>query len=415
MQPSEQDGPVATDEDPNGAEDAVRQGLGLCLSGGGYRAALFHLGALRRLNELGVLARVDTIASVSGGSIASAFVAGKLARLALRDGVYGDWEGEIAAPFRRFARRNIRTSSILQIALPWNWLRPGSQTRKLESYYRRHVTGQSLHQLPERPRFVFCATDMMFGVNWVFGRDRVGDYQVGYFKRLPDWPVARAVAASSCFPPPFHPMHVKLKAEQLTAGKATAKGRYADIISRLKLTDGGVYDNMGLEPVWKSHADLLISDGGGTFKFEPDDHVLERLGKYASIATNQVSALRRRWLFDRERYGTIRFARWHVGSAVANYDPDAPGYSRDLAKQVIRHIRTDMDCFSHAEIAVLENQGYMVADAALRKHAGHLLDPARQAPLVAPHPAWMDEDKAAKALARSHKRFPITGRYRWFH
>ena len=260
-----------------------------------------------------------------------------------------------------------------------------------------------------------CATDMMFGVNWVFGRERVGDYQVGYFKQVPDWPVALAVAASSCFPPPFQPMHLKLSPADLTAGKATAKGRYADIVSRLKLTDGGVYDNMGLEPVWKSHADLLISDGGGTFKFEPDDHVLDRLNKYASIATNQVSALRRRWLFDRERNGDIRFARWHVGSAVANYDPDAPGYSRELAKEVIRHIRTDMDCFSHAEIAVLENQGYLVADASLRKHAGHLLDPARQAPLAPPHPEWMDEAKAAKALARSHKRFPITGRYRWFH
>ena len=43
--------------------------LALCLSGGGFRAALFHLGALRRLNELGILSRVDTIASVSGGSI----------------------------------------------------------------------------------------------------------------------------------------------------------------------------------------------------------------------------------------------------------------------------------------------------------------------------------------------------------
>ena len=362
-------------DDAQGGESPERTGLGLCLSGGGYRAALFHLGALRRLNELGILSRVDTIASVSGGSIASAFVADKLGGLALADGVYGGWDEAVARPFRRFARRNIRTAAILQIALPWNWLRPGSQTRKLQSFYRRHVTGQSLRQLPEKPRFVFCATDMLFGVNWVFARDRVGDYQVGYFKQVPDWPVARAVAASSCFPPPFQPMHLSLIPADLTAGKATAKGRYADIIARLKLTDGGVYDNMGLEPVWKSHADLLISDGGGTFKFEPDDHVLDRLNKYASIATNQVSALRRRWLFDRERNKTIRFARWHVGSAVANYDPAATGYSSALAKEVIRHIRTDMDCFSHAEIAVLENQGYLVADAALRKHAGHLLDP----------------------------------------
>jgi len=46
-----------------------RRGLAICLSGGGYRAALFHLGGLRRLNELGILSSIDTISSVSGGSI----------------------------------------------------------------------------------------------------------------------------------------------------------------------------------------------------------------------------------------------------------------------------------------------------------------------------------------------------------
>ena len=42
-----------------------RHGMALCLSGGGYRAALFHLGVLRRLNELGTLGRIDTISARS--------------------------------------------------------------------------------------------------------------------------------------------------------------------------------------------------------------------------------------------------------------------------------------------------------------------------------------------------------------
>src|SRR5213593_1149029 len=57
-------------------DQAPNDRIALCLSGGGYRASLFHLGALRRLNELGVLSRVDTIASVSGGSILAAQIAG---------------------------------------------------------------------------------------------------------------------------------------------------------------------------------------------------------------------------------------------------------------------------------------------------------------------------------------------------
>jgi NTE family protein len=47
--------------------------FGLALSGGGYRAAAFHLGTLRALHRIGVLDKVDVISSVSGGSILSAF------------------------------------------------------------------------------------------------------------------------------------------------------------------------------------------------------------------------------------------------------------------------------------------------------------------------------------------------------
>jgi predicted acylesterase/phospholipase RssA len=46
--------------------------VGICLSGGGYRAALFHLGALRRLHEVGVLQQITDVSSVSGGSLRSA-------------------------------------------------------------------------------------------------------------------------------------------------------------------------------------------------------------------------------------------------------------------------------------------------------------------------------------------------------
>ena len=65
---------------------ARRNGIGLCLSGGGFRAALFHLGALRRLQELDVLRRVRWISAVSGGSI----IAGHLAQCQTKYGKNGD-------------------------------------------------------------------------------------------------------------------------------------------------------------------------------------------------------------------------------------------------------------------------------------------------------------------------------------
>jgi NTE family protein len=81
----------------------------------------------------------------------------------------------------------------------------------------------------------------------------------------------------------------------------------------------------------------------------------------------------------------------------------AGGYSEDLAKEVISEIRTDLDAFSDAEAAVLENDGYLLADAAMRKHAvGFIPDPVPG--LNIPHPEWMDEDRVKDALRESAKR-----------
>src|SRR5258705_10811805 len=51
-----------------------KPGIALCLSGGGYRAMLFHLGALWRLNEVGLMKKLVRVSSVSGGSITAAML-----------------------------------------------------------------------------------------------------------------------------------------------------------------------------------------------------------------------------------------------------------------------------------------------------------------------------------------------------
>src|SRR5713101_6845273 len=65
----------AADEPGAPAAKGPRPGIGLCLSGGGYRAMLFHVGVLWRLNELGYLPKLDRISSVSGGSITAGALA----------------------------------------------------------------------------------------------------------------------------------------------------------------------------------------------------------------------------------------------------------------------------------------------------------------------------------------------------
>ena len=168
---------------------AQRTGIGLALSGGGYRAALFHLGALRRLNEVGLLSNLRTISSVSGGSILSAHLATRLSWPLT--GVVSDWEERIAKPFRSFTSVNIRNTPVLKrFLLPWNWPRDSVQVETLASEYESKLTKLKLIDLPEKPNFIYNATDLAFGVDWNFQRDCIGDYQAGYIRLTPpDWPL----------------------------------------------------------------------------------------------------------------------------------------------------------------------------------------------------------------------------------
>ncbi|MDQ4077887.1 MAG: patatin-like phospholipase family protein [Chloroflexota bacterium] len=385
-----------------------RQGVALCLSGGGYRAALFHLGALRRLNEQGILSQLDTISSVSGGSLIAAHLADRLRPWPAPGTVVPDWEERVASPFRALARQNIRTAPLLKRLLPWNWFQPSTAIDALAESLERHLTSLKLTELPDRPQFIFCATDMTFGVNWEFTKAHIGDYQAGYLRPAPAWPVARAVAASSCFPPVFDPMQLDLDPNQLRGGSVPLGATWDALVAALRLTDGGVYDNMALEPVWKSSRVVLVSNGGATFDFGSGTNWLTRLLRYNTITGNQAGAIRKRWLIAGFINGVMAGAYWGIGSAVKSYGEIAPpGYSKRLVEEVIAEIRTDLDAFSEAEIAVLENHGYLLADAAIQRHARTLLQEPI-APLSIPHPRWMDEERVREVLEESHRvRLPL--------
>lgn len=383
-----------------------RQGIGLCLSGGGFRATLFHLGALRRLNELRVLPALRTVSSVSGGSIMAAHLATVIARNGT--GGLGEWDQRVAQHLLAFTAADRRTKAILKRLLPWNWFRTSTGVEALAAGYARNLTSLGLVELPVQPNFVLCATDMAFGVNWVFERTRMGDYRAGYAAPPPaDWPLARAVAASSCFPPVFNPLPVRVAPQAMSGGSYPKGPRRDTLVGGMRLTDGGDYDNLGLEPVWKNHSTVLVSDGGAPLDTSEDRGLLWRVTRYSEILGNQAHALRLRWLIASFDAGQFQGSYWGLRSATTSYDPAfRDGYSKDLATEVIAGIRTDLDAFSVAEASVLENHGYWLTEAALRRHVAGLIPADAPAPRT-PHPEWMDEDRVRDALRASGKR-------RWF-
>jgi len=396
---------ILSDSDPK---------IALCLSGGGYRAALFHLGALRRLNELGILKRLDSISSVSGGSIISGFLAKQCAQYKAKEKIVSNWDREIAFPFKAFCQHDIRTGPILRrILVPW-WR--DAQVIALEKIFDKWFQRLKLSDLPLRPRFIFCATDILFGVNWIFERNKVGDYRAGYLKPSPHWTVAKAVAASSCFPPIFDPMRVGKEFAQERSKHMEISERKRQYLNKIRLCDGGIYDNIGLEPVWKNHDIVIVSDGGAPFKVFTAQAGLRLWKRYFDIAANQAMGIRKRWLIAQFHTQTIKnesvqFLKqgcyWSIGNSSNEKEiNESFGYSNDFIRGFISRIRTDLDGFLTGEIAVLENHGYMVTDRIIKKRLPGLL-PDKIPKLKIPNPEWMDDKRAREELRYSAKRISL--------
>jgi NTE family protein len=380
-----------------------RKGTALCFSGGGYRASLFHLGVVRRLDELGALTRIDTFTSVSGGSIFAAHLAAHAARnphaWARRGERLEGFEEQVAAPMRELAQHNIRTLTVLARLLPRNWSKQNAQIEALTDRLAEGPVGAArLSDLPERPRFVFCASEMQFRSQWTADARSVGAEACGH-GASGDWTIARAAAASSCLPGVFTPMRIH---DVLDGGSYDGRDRAA-LLAKLDLADGGMYDNLGVEPVWQDHETVLVSDAGPSLAPDPGFGSIWSQLRFAIILLEQATDLRKRWLISSFISGLLYGAYWGIGSTPSRYPAahEVPTYGDGLVRESIAPIRIDLDVFSEGERAVLENHGYLMAELAIRSHAPELAADAQ--PPSPPFPEWMDEERAAHALRESGK------------
>jgi NTE family protein len=175
--------------------EKVEDIVGLCLSGGGYRAMVYHVGALVRLNELGFLSKLREIASVSGGSITAGMLAAAWGKLRFDDkGRAINLVEEVADPLIRFAAIGVDVRAILLGLLPGR-----TAANEIAAAYDRHLfSGATLQDIPDEPRFTFMATNLQTGSGWRFAKAYAADYRVGRINR-PTLSLACVVAASSAF------------------------------------------------------------------------------------------------------------------------------------------------------------------------------------------------------------------------
>lgn len=359
--------------------------IGLALSGGGFRATLFGLGSLWRLNDAGLLGKLDRITSVSGGSILAGVLAQRWKKLEFTDGEATNFESEIAAPVREFCSHGIDVKAfLLGVINPFK-----STADMLANAYHKALFGDTLmRDLPDAntgkgPKFIFYATNLQTGRSFRFRQDIIADYVLGTAD-VTDIPLAFAVAASSGFPPLFSP--IVLKTDPARWKVEAGFPAIDEFRSRILLTDGGVYDNMGLESLVDNVKIVLVSDAGAPFaaQLRPHTCMFTQLARVRDILIDQTRALRKRRLIDEFITGQKRGGFWGIDTKIGDFPAietltgDTPG------SEALARVATRLSGQPPERQGQLINWGYALCDAAIRSRANLPVQRASGLPM----PQW---------------------------
>ena len=342
--------------------DNVTDGFGLCLSGGGFRASLFHAGTLVALNHYGLLQKVDRFSSVSGGSITAGLLGLQWQSLNFESGVATDLGPKVIQPVLRFCRRRIDINAIGLGMLPG--IRGGHRLARLYDKYL--FEGATLQDLPDTPRFVINASNIGSGKLWRFSKAYAADYRVGMIDD-PKFALAKAVAASSAFPPVLTPVVFDLRGLQVkeTVGADLHRAPFAE---RAELTDGGVYDNLGTEAVWKRCRTVFVSNAGKPLGEMPKPvaRFYRKALRANSMIHSQSEALRIRILRYLYQSGQRDGAYWALDEEMAAFPDQILGRSRADFQRAAK-IRTRLNPFKPAEQKLLLELGFVATVHAIRQ------------------------------------------------
>ncbi|MFZ5959993.1 patatin-like phospholipase family protein [Pseudomonas knackmussii] len=330
----------------------VEKRIGLALSGGGYRAAAFHLGVMQQLQALGLLDKLDLLSCVSGGSIAGASVAlnwGRADKLDL---------------LKQFlSTKSIAVSSVLGGVLdPFS-----SRILKLAESYDTHLYGkQKLSSLSGGPRIYLNATNLATGNLFFFvaggGKPtEMGEHEMGVVA-ADSFPISQAVAASSAFPPVFPPLRLDAN---VYAPAATTE--------YVTLSDGGVYDNMGVNPVLRDRNALdyvIVSDGGKPFAIDnrPTESGAIVLKEGLDIMMEQIRGLEFDRLQHRFLAGKGPKPMWFsIDSRIGEAQPGDAAFCSVIG--------TNLAKLSAEEMTVLTRHGGALVKTRISLYAPELLGP----------------------------------------
>jgi len=285
--------------------------IGLALSGGGMRAAVFHLGALRFLAEKKLLENIKYISTVSGGTL--------LVGLIYHSNEYNWPTSEIFLSNihpdikKTITGTNLQVRAILRYIInPFNWLNGRCRTLS-RSIFTDWGIKELVNKIPVTPVWAINCTTQETGNRWRIKNDNMGDYTIGYISAN-EMKLADVMAISAAYPPHVGPYRIYIKKyewfDYLTKERTHPRFKHIDLI------DGGLYDNLGMEPLYDIGKNsiketdpkidfLIVSDAGQKFKIRSSCRIV-RIKRMFDILMSQVRRLRVRNLvnfFIKEKKG----------------------------------------------------------------------------------------------------------------
>ena len=366
--------------------------IGLALSGGGFRATLYHLGVIRYLRDSGSLPLVGDIAAVSGGSILAAHLVLNWGRYTGTDAEFAEAAGEVV----RFVQHDVRNRIVRRLPLLFPIRLAGKLTgwsaanftpnAFLEGYYRTFLYGdRRLFELPEQPALHMLSTNVSDGVMAVFNREGLhiqkrerGDTDPFRHVAGQTATIAKVVSASSAFPGFFPPVEIT----------AADLGVHEGQFPTESFTDGGVYDNLGIRAfAWltdhrgRSYHRVIVSDAGKPFQILGN----APLGFIAQSIRATDILWDRVWQLERENFGDQNGFHFLPVTHVVDAHEDPHGV-HPVVQAEVSGIRTDLDRFSDLEVNALVAHGYEVARSFHRRISAKALRPVHDGPPWEPFP-----------------------------
>ncbi|MCL2858046.1 MAG: patatin-like phospholipase family protein [Oscillospiraceae bacterium] len=276
--------------------------IGLSLSGGGMRAAIFHLGALKYMAQAGLLERVVSISSVSGASLCiGAILAANGNKWPSGERFYRE---TLPAVRQIILGHDIQRAALLRLVFSsrfWLHSRVLLIAKALEDNWG--IAG-TMQDLPAHPYWEINCTTFETGGRFRIRRDYMGDQAIGFTQR-PTLRASHMMAASAGFPILIGPYGLETAGMRWTKDKWGLAGE-VEVAPRYALWDGGVYDNLGLEALYKigrgldNEIDfLIISNASAPIAYQERrrDISLHNTARLLDIAMHQVDALRSREVY----------------------------------------------------------------------------------------------------------------------